>query len=161
MPHRVIRNIDGRDYEYEEESYRVPGLKTPRKRSRYIGPVDAIRKRKTGILGFIDDLVRAKHPWEEGYVQTEKERQAWMKEWEAARAKQDRINAILTAPTMPLEALHEEVALQQSLHPAPSFTAPASVSRVGEVATVTSSLSAPEPVAPGSETPQSDTKPGE
>ena len=41
--HRVIRTIKGRKYEYEEESYRVPGEKNPRKRSRYIGAVDPLQ----------------------------------------------------------------------------------------------------------------------
>lgn len=45
MAHEVIRTVKGRQYRYLEESVRVPGKDTPRKRSIYLGPVHAL----TGI----------------------------------------------------------------------------------------------------------------
>jgi hypothetical protein len=55
MSHEVIRVVNGRRYRYLKESYRVARLRTPRKRSIYLGPVDPIydegHKRKKGIFG--------------------------------------------------------------------------------------------------------------
>jgi hypothetical protein len=148
MTHRVIRTINNRDYEYEETSYRVPGVKNPRKRSRYIGPVEPLRKKKTGLIGVIDkfvELARIKQPWDIG--ESEADRLDRLKREDAERAKVARVNHLLTNP-LTLEGLKEVIALQQPTPP--SFTAPELVA-----APEPSVTAAPSPVEPSQPSEQS------
>jgi len=105
--HEVIRTINGRQYRYLEESYRVPGLRTPRKRSTYLGPVEPVeRKRKVGIFGVIDDLVRKKHDWEYEKEKPHEEKERIARE-DAERERTARNNDLLSGKSITLAELAE------------------------------------------------------
>jgi hypothetical protein len=44
--HDVIRTVKGHQYRYREKSIRIPGVRTPRKLSIYLGPVDGGGRRE-------------------------------------------------------------------------------------------------------------------
>jgi hypothetical protein len=116
--HEVIRTINGRQYRYLEESYRVPGLRTPPKRSTYLGPVEPAyddvggHKRQRGMFGAIDELVRKKWDWEHEDETPEQERERIAVE-EKERERTSRSNDLLTARSIGLEELAEVAASQK------------------------------------------------
>jgi hypothetical protein len=113
MGHEVIRTINNRKYRYYEESYRVPGLRTPRKRSTYLGPVDPVeRKPKKGIFGVLDDLVRKKHDWEHTEETPVQERERIGRE-DRERARTSRNNDLLTGKSISLDELAEVASTQK------------------------------------------------
>jgi hypothetical protein len=112
MGHEVIRTVNGCRYRYFEESYRVPGLRTPRKRSTYLGPVDEGRKRKKGIFGVLDDLVRKKHDWEHTEETPAQERERIGRE-DKERERTSRNNDLLSGKSISLAELAEVASTQK------------------------------------------------
>src|SRR5271170_4614458 len=112
MAHEVIRTVNGRQYRYLEESYRVPGLRTPRKRSTYLGPVEGERKRKRGIFGVIDDLVRKKHDWEYTKERPHEEKERIAHE-DKERERTARNNDLLSGKSITLAELAEVAETQK------------------------------------------------
>jgi hypothetical protein len=119
MAHEIVRTINGRQYRYLEESYRVPGVRTPRKRSTYLGPVDPVyaggeRKRKKGIFGVIDDLVRKKRDWNREIEPPAQERERISSE-NRERERTDRNNDLLTGESISLAELAEVASSQKGV----------------------------------------------
>lgn len=119
MAHQVVRIVNGRKYLYEETSYRVPGLRTPRKRSTYLGPVDPVyedaggHKRKKGIFRVLDELVRKKRDWETP-PESEEQVNARIASEEKDRERTSRNNDLLTGKSISLDELAEVAASQSS-----------------------------------------------
>jgi len=110
MPYEVIKTINGRQYRYEQETYRENGK--VRTRSTYIGPVDGGRRRK-GLTGFLQELVRKKDRRVD-MGETEAEASARVAREDAERAKDARVNELLTASSISLEGI-AEIAEKQSV----------------------------------------------
>jgi hypothetical protein len=110
MAYEVIKTIGGRQYRYSQESYREGGK--VRTRNTYLGPVDGVR-RKGGITGFVQTLVRKKDRRED-IGESEAETRARVGREEAERSKNARVNELLTAPTISLDAISEIADAQHS-----------------------------------------------
>jgi len=96
--YRVIKTINGREYFYDQETYRESGrVKT---RNIYIGPVEP--RRKKGIQGFMRDLIKR-----EKNEETQAEMQARVAREDKEYAQWDHINDLLTADTISLGAISE------------------------------------------------------
>ena len=113
--YEVIKTIGGRRYRYLQRSYRENGR--VRTQSRYLGPVDGVAggtqggdKRKRRVKAAIDALAGLAKRGPEFETATALQRR--MTDETAARAKQDRINDLLTAPTISLASISEIAAAQ-------------------------------------------------
>jgi hypothetical protein len=131
MPYVVVKTINGREYRYEQETYREGGK--VRTRSTYIGPVDGGRRKK-GLTAAVRALVKKKDRRED-IGESPAEVSARVAREDAERAKNDRINDLLTASSISLGAIGE-IAASQSETAATSSDhggeAPASDTATGE-----------------------------
>ena len=108
--YEVIKTINGIGYRYQQETYRENGrVKT---RSVYIGPVDGGRRKKGKLTEFVRELVKKKDRRED-HGESEAEANARVAREDAQRAKDDRVNDLLTAPSISLEGIAEVSASQQ------------------------------------------------
>jgi hypothetical protein len=114
--YEVIKTIKGRQYRYEQETYRENGR--VRTHSVYIGPVDGGRRRK-GLTGLLQELVKKKDRRED-YGESEVEASARVAREDAERATDARVNELLTAPTISLEGVAEISASQSAAEPSGS-----------------------------------------
>src|SRR4051794_4479195 len=98
MAYEVIKTISGRQYRYLQETYRESGR--VRTRNTYLGPVDGGVRRRGGVTGFLQSLVRKKERNEfgESEIQTRERVAREARE----RVKQARINELLTDSTVSL-----------------------------------------------------------
>ena len=110
MPYVVVKNINGRQYRYEQETYRE-GDKV-RTRSTYIGPVDGGRRKK-GVTGFLQELVKKKDRRED-HGESEDEARARVAREDAQRTKDARVKDLLTAPSISLDGIAEISASQSA-----------------------------------------------
>jgi hypothetical protein len=101
MTYTVIKTINGRRYRYLQETYRQNGK--VRTRNVYLGPVDGELRRKRGVTAFIQELVRKP----DRNFETEAQARVRVAREDRERAKQARINDLLTAPTISLDAINE------------------------------------------------------
>jgi hypothetical protein len=106
--YEVIKTINGRQYRYEQETYRENGR--VRTRSTYIGPVDGGRRKK-GLTGLLQELVKKKDRRED-MGESAAEASVRVAREDAERAKNERVNDLLTAPNISLGALSEIAASQ-------------------------------------------------
>lgn len=104
MAYEVIKTIGGRQYRYLQETHRENGR--VRTRNIYLGPVDGGVRRRRGVNGFLQELLRKKAPYN---CETEAQARERMAREDRERAKQARINELLTAPSISLEALKEVI----------------------------------------------------
>lgn len=110
MTYEVIKTINGRRYRYLQRSYREGGK--VRTQSTYLGPVDGGRRRKSGILAVLDDLVRKTEP-----VESEEQLQERIVAEDREYAERDRINDKLTTDKISLDAIAEIAASQAETTP--------------------------------------------
>jgi len=110
MTYEVIRTIGGRRYRYSQETYRESGK--VRTRNVYLGPVDGGVRRRRGVTGFLQDLVRKKERDDIG--ETEIQARERVAGEDRERARHSRSNDLLTAPTISLDAIGEIAASQSS-----------------------------------------------
>jgi hypothetical protein len=108
MPYVVVKTINGREYRYEQETYREGGK--VRTRSTYIGPVDGGRRKK-GLTAAVRALVKKKDRRED-IGESPAEVSARVAREDAERAENDRINNLLTASSISLGAIGEIAASQ-------------------------------------------------
>ena len=97
----VIKTINGRRYRYSQRTWREGGR--VRTKSVYLGPADGDARRKKGVNGFLQGLVRRS----DRVVESEEQIQARIATEDREYAKQDRINDMLTAPTISVDAISE------------------------------------------------------
>jgi hypothetical protein len=103
MAYEVIKTIGGRQYRYLQETYRESGR--VRTRNTYLGPVDGGVRRRGGVTALLQGLVRKKdrHDFGESEIQSG-ERVA---REDRERAKQARVNELLSDSTISLDAINE------------------------------------------------------
>jgi hypothetical protein len=106
--YEVIKTINGIGYRYQQETYRENGK--VRTRSTYIGPVDGGRRKK-GLTAALRELVKKKDRRED-IGETQAEASARVAREDAERAKNERANELLTAPSISLGAIGEIAASQ-------------------------------------------------
>ena len=102
----VIKTINGRQYRYRQTTWRDGGRM--RTKSEYLGPVDGVARRRRGLTGLLQELVRK----DDRCIETEAEASARVAREDIERQKQTRINDLLTAPTIALDAIDEIAAAQ-------------------------------------------------
>ena len=108
--YEIIKTINGIGYRYQQETYRENGrVKT---RSVYIGPVDGGRRKRGKLTEFVRELVKKKDRRED-IGESDAEASARVAREDAQRAKDARVNDLLTAPSISLEGI-AEVAEKQS-----------------------------------------------
>ena len=110
MPYVVVKTINGRQYRYEQETYRECGK--VRTRSTYIGPVDGGRRKK-GLTAALRELVKKKDRRED-FGESKAEASARVAREDAERAKDARVNELLTAASISLEGIAEISASQSA-----------------------------------------------
>ena len=103
MAYEVIKTISGRQYRYLQETYRESGR--VRTRNTYLGPVDGGVRRRGGVTGFLQGLVRKKDRNDFGETETQARERVTREDRE--RAKQARVNELLTGSTISLGAINE------------------------------------------------------
>ena len=103
MAYEVIKTISNRQYRYLQETYRESGR--VRTRNIYLGPVDGGVRRRGGVSGFVQSLVRKKNRNDFGETETEGRERVIREDRE--RAKQARVNELLTGSTISLGAISE------------------------------------------------------
>ena len=103
MAYEVIKTISGRQYRYLQETYRESGR--VRTRNTYLGPVDGGVRRRGGVTGFLQGLVRKKDRNDFGETETQARERVAREDRE--RAKQARVNELLTGSTISLGAINE------------------------------------------------------
>ena len=103
----VIKTINGRRYRYSQRTWREGGR--VRTKSVYLGPADGEARRQKGVTGFLQRLVRKSGR----VVESEKQVQERIAAEDREYAKQDRINDMLTAPTISVDAI-SEIASEQA-----------------------------------------------
>jgi len=103
MAYEVIKTISNRQYRYLQETYRESGR--VRTRNIYLGPVDGGVRRRGGVSGFVQSLVRKKNRNDFGETETEGRERVIREDRE--RAKQARVNELLTGSTISLGAINE------------------------------------------------------
>src|ERR1700692_3349361 len=103
MAYEVIKTISGRQYRYLQETYRESGR--GRTRNTYLGPVDGGVRRRGGVTGFLQGLVRKKDRNDFGESETQARERVAREDRE--RAKQARGNELLTGSTISLGAINE------------------------------------------------------
>jgi hypothetical protein len=109
MSYEVTKTIHGRQYRYRQWTYRGADGRV-RTGNEYLGPVDGGRRRKRGISGVLDDLVRKR----DKKVETEEEMRARVAREDAEYAQQVHINDLLAAPTISLDAINEIAGAQSA-----------------------------------------------
>jgi hypothetical protein len=102
----VIKTINGRRYRYSQLTWREAGR--VRTKSVYLGPVDGDARSKGVVTKFLQGLVRKSSR----EVESEKQMQERVAAEDRQYAKQDRVNDMLTAPTISMEAIGEIAAEQ-------------------------------------------------
>jgi hypothetical protein len=102
----VIKTINGRRYRYSQKTWREGGR--VRTKSVYLGPVDGDARRKGGVTEFLRAQVRKS----DKVVESETQIQERIAAEDRDRAKQDRINDQLTAPTISMAAISEIASAQ-------------------------------------------------
>lgn len=108
--YEIIKTINGIGYRYQQETYRENWrVKT---RSVYIGPVDGGRRKRGKLTEFVRELVKKKDRRED-IGESDAEASARVAREDAQRAKDARVNDLLTAPSISLEGI-AEVAEKQS-----------------------------------------------
>ena len=143
--YECIKTINGIEYRYQQETYRENGkVKT---RSVYIGPVDGGRRKK-GLTGFVQNLVKKKDRRED-IGESDAEASARVAREDTQRAKNERVNGLLTAPSISLGAIGEISASQQDSKEGVTNVAADSGHETGSAAEA------------GSDTGESGTAPGE
>ena len=103
MAYEVIKTISGRQYRYLQETYRESGR--VRTRNIYLGPVDGGVRRRGGVTGFLQGLVRKKDRKDFGETETQARERVAREDRE--RVKQARVNELLTGSTISLGAINE------------------------------------------------------
>src|SRR6202041_791465 len=103
MAYEVIKTISGRQYRYLQETYRESGR--VRTRNTYLGPADGGVRRRGGVTGFLQGLVRKKDRDDFGETETQARERVAREDRE--RAKQTRVNELLTASRISLGAINE------------------------------------------------------
>ena len=103
MAYEVIKTISNRRYRYLQETYRESGR--VRTRNTYLGPVDGGVRRRGGVTGLLQGLVRKKDREDFGETETEARKRVAREDHE--RAKQARVNELLTGSTISLGAINE------------------------------------------------------
>ena len=103
MAYEVIKTISGRQYRYLQETYRESGR--VRTRNTYLGPVDGGVRRRGGVTGFLQGLVRKKDRNDFGETETQARERVAREDRE--RVKQARVNELLTGSTISLGAINE------------------------------------------------------
>ena len=103
MAYEVIKTISGRQYRYLQETYRESGR--VRTRNTYLGPVDGGVRRRGGVTGFLQGLMRKKECNDFGESETQTRERVAREDRE--RVKQARVNDLLASPTISLAAINE------------------------------------------------------
>ena len=103
MAYEVIKTISGRQYRYLQETYRESGK--VRTHNIYLGPVDGGVRRRGGVTGFLQGLVRKKERNDFGESETQMRERVAREDRE--RVKQARVNELLTSSTISLGAINE------------------------------------------------------
>jgi hypothetical protein len=127
MAYEVIKTIGGRQYRYLQETYRESGR--VRTRNTYLGPIDVGVRRRGGLTGFLQGLVRKKD--RNDFGETETEARVRVAREDRERAKQARINERLAAPTISLGAINEIAESQSTCDTENAGEASASDAEVG------------------------------
>lgn len=110
MAYEVIKTISGRQYRYLQETYRESGR--VRTRNTYLGPVDGGVRRRGGVTGFLQGLVRKKD--RNDFGETESQARKRVAREDRERVKQAQVNELLTGSTISLGAINE-IAESQSV----------------------------------------------
>ena len=103
MAYEVIKTISNRQYRYLQETYRESGR--VRTRNTYLGPVDGGVRRRDRVTGLLQGLVRKKDRDDFGETETQARERVAREDHE--RAKQARVNELLTGSTISLGAINE------------------------------------------------------
>ena len=103
MAYEVIKTISGRQYRYLQETYRESGR--VRTRNIYLGPVDGGVRRRGGVTDFLQSLVRKED--RNDFGETETQARGRVAREDRERAKQARVNELLTGSTISLGAINE------------------------------------------------------
>jgi hypothetical protein len=103
MAYEVIKTISGRQYRYLQETYRESGR--VRTRNTYLGPVDGGVRRRGGVTGFLQSLVRKKD--RNDFGETKAQARGRVAREDRERVKQGRLNELLTGSTISLGAINE------------------------------------------------------
>ena len=104
MTYEVIKTIGGRRYRYSQETYREGGK--VRTRNVYLGPVDGGVRRRRGVTGFLQDLVRKKERDDIGETETQARERVAAEDRD--RARHARTSDLLSASTISLGAIDED-----------------------------------------------------
>jgi len=99
----VIKTINGRQYRYLQETYRESG--SVRTRNSYLGPVDGGVRRRGGVTGLLQGLVRKKN--RDDFGETESQARERVAREDRERVKQARANEQLTGATISLGAMND------------------------------------------------------
>jgi hypothetical protein len=103
MAYEVIKTIKGRQYRYLQETYREGGR--VRTRNSYLGPLDGGVRRRGGVTGLLQDLVRKKDRGDFGETESQERERVACEDRE--RVKQARVNEQLTGATISLGAMND------------------------------------------------------
>ena len=103
MAYEVIKTISGRQYRYLQETYRKSGRS--RTRNIYLGPVDGGVRRRGSVTGLLRGLVRKKDRNDFGETETQARDRVAREDRE--RAKEARVNELLSGSTISLGAINE------------------------------------------------------
>jgi hypothetical protein len=103
MAYEVIKTISGRQYRYLQETYRESGR--VRTRNTYLGPVDGGVRRRGGVTGFLQSLVRKKD--RNDFGENETQARGRVAREDRDRVKQARVKELLTGFTISLSAINE------------------------------------------------------
>ncbi len=103
MAYEVIKTISGRQYRYLQETYRESGR--VRTRNTYLGPVDGGVRRRGGVTGLLQGLVRKKDRNDFGETESQARERGAREDRE--RVKQARVSELLTGSTISLAAINE------------------------------------------------------
>ena len=146
MGYEVIKTVKGRQYRYSQRSYRVPGRRTPKTESRYIGPVEAVTGipridwkatlRPSKARGIPDEALQMKQIAED--FREEQEQQRAAKTYEALGVKAGSKNPTPTdkpAPTMHDHIIAAPAAPVTSTEPCQSDAPTAGVAPAGAAST--------------------------
>jgi hypothetical protein len=103
MAYEVTKTISGRQYRYLQETYRESGR--VRTRNTYLGPVDGGVRRRGGVTGFLQGLVRKKERRDFG--ETENQARERVAREDRERVKQARVTELLSGSTISPGAINE------------------------------------------------------
>jgi hypothetical protein len=103
MAYEVIKTISGRQYRYSQETYREGGR--VRTRNSYLGPVDGGVRRRGGVTGLLQGLLRKKD--RDDFEETETQARQRVAREDRERVKQARVNELLTGSAISPGAINK------------------------------------------------------